>query len=379
MTKSLRRSRAFTLIELLVVIAIIAILIGLLLPAVQKVREAAARSTCSNNLKQLGVAAHSYHDTNQGLPVGVQYAMNAAQSAILSGQVENPTTTLGPNWAILILPYIEQGPLYQSVDVNTFRSSNTAPPGGTPNHGAAGRQWWQAAKQQIKTYLCPSDSNQDTPWNNNPQITGISNNATSGNNQWARGNYAANAGPVIYNTANCWAGKTITPVAPATPLWPACGVMGPNYGAVIPTIQDGSSNTIFFAEVRAGMVAGDRRGTWGLGQPGASLIAGGLNAQPSSLCQGPNDGTIAKGRTCDTIAPTTVTGLTTAQAEQQGMGYTGSSTLNRAVARSRHTGGINVAMGDGSVKFIKDTIARTSWYMLLSANDGQSLPATDIP
>src|SRR5512144_2061101 len=103
----MRRDRCgFTLIELLVVIAIIAILIGLLLPAVQKVREAAARTKCTNNLKQLALALHSYHDSNNGFPVGKgpPYA-GAAGYARWSAHAQ-------------LLPYIEQDPLYKSINFN---------------------------------------------------------------------------------------------------------------------------------------------------------------------------------------------------------------------------------------------------------------------
>src|SRR5262245_66582446 len=104
---SVRRWRGFTLIELLVVIAIIAILIGLLLPAIQKVREAAARTQCQNNFKQLGLAAHNYHDTNGKLP----YA------AYIGGGAANWNNRLmeGPTWAVMILPFIEQDNLYKQV------------------------------------------------------------------------------------------------------------------------------------------------------------------------------------------------------------------------------------------------------------------------
>src|SRR6516165_9589684 len=122
---SSQRQRAFTLIELLVVIAIIAILIGLLLPAVQKVREAAARMKCSNNLKQIGIALHSYHDSNGKFPPAVQIAVPPANGTqnIMSAY---RTPGFGPNWAIFILPHIEQDNLYKanSTGIQNFLPSN---------------------------------------------------------------------------------------------------------------------------------------------------------------------------------------------------------------------------------------------------------------
>src|SRR5947199_9573940 len=126
------RRRAFTLIELLVVIAIIAILIGLLVPAGQKVREAAARTQCQNNLKQIGLAMHNYHDANKGLPPGYR-----AHGAYVDGATD---TAPGWGWAAFILPFIEQATLHARIDFNRPVASH---PG--------------VAAAMVPVYLCPSD------------------------------------------------------------------------------------------------------------------------------------------------------------------------------------------------------------------------------
>ena len=109
------RRTGFTLIELLVVIAIIAILIGLLLPAVQKVRDAAARLQCTNNLKQIGLAMMNYESTYSTFPAG--YLDNMTTSPVNATATRNPDPNIGWGWGALILPYIEQEPLYKSINI----------------------------------------------------------------------------------------------------------------------------------------------------------------------------------------------------------------------------------------------------------------------
>lgn len=133
-----RLSRGFTLIELLVVIAIIAILIALLLPAVQQAREAARRSQCKNNLKQIGLALHNYHDTYGVLPM-----LEVHNSAFLSWATNDWGNSTG-TWMLLILPFLDEGPQYDKIDFNDRWDGG---PGGVNK---------QAVKRRYDVYLCPS-------------------------------------------------------------------------------------------------------------------------------------------------------------------------------------------------------------------------------
>src|SRR5438874_839545 len=141
------RWRGFTLIELLVVIAIIAILIALLVPAVQKVREAASRTQCANNLHQIGVAAHNYHSNSKRLPVGEYGAPPGTQPT-------DPTLFNYAHVGVLaqLLPYVEQDPVYKMIQGVNW---------GNPT--APGTNWWAdpsswaAAQVRIPTFQCPAD------------------------------------------------------------------------------------------------------------------------------------------------------------------------------------------------------------------------------
>jgi prepilin-type N-terminal cleavage/methylation domain-containing protein len=170
-TRSLKRG--FTLIELLVVIAIIATLVAILLPAVQQAREAARRSTCKNNLKQLGLAMHNYHDTYTAFPLAGMGRLNAG-----------PIVELG--WTVSILPFIEQGPLYDQVsfDNGTYR-------GGT---GQRGNFKNEIALNRIPGYMCPSATIEKSP--STQETVAVGSGSPFGDGQPYTTHYYGMAGPI---------------------------------------------------------------------------------------------------------------------------------------------------------------------------------------
>jgi prepilin-type N-terminal cleavage/methylation domain-containing protein len=325
----LKRAKGFTLIELLVVIAIIAILIALLVPAVQKVREAAARTHCTNNLKQLGVATHAFHDTYKKLPPMYLFR-NYTQG---NNNVEDTAAGPGPTWAVLILPFLEQGNILTSNAAVATSINNWGLGQGAAN--ATDPTWRAIRTASIPVYQCPSEDKTSL-------FTRV-----SGFSGATRSNYVGNGGPgnmdqmMIGNSQNANFGLQ------------AHAVMWVNNAYKIHTIPDGSSTTILFNHVRVGFDGNDPRGTWSFGMVGATYTAG----CPLGDCYGPND----TGSNSDDI-----TGCQDHPEFQMGCWNGG---YGQANARSAHSGIVIACWGDGSVRNVINAVPNQVWYQMLSAAD----------
>jgi prepilin-type N-terminal cleavage/methylation domain-containing protein/prepilin-type processing-associated H-X9-DG protein len=329
---------AFTLIELLVVIAIIAILIGLLLPAVQKVREAAARAKCQNNLKQLALGCHNYHDNWGKFPAAVQMRPGVNRLTAYDN--------FGPNWVIMIMPFIEEQSLYNGIAMSVLHYMDTGD-----------NQWRSVRGVQLKLMRCPSDTGHDT---------GSFFSGAGGG--WARGNYGCNAGGIHQPDILGWTSTEngVSPVSSWTMAWVGLpdstrcgGIMCINFGHKIQVIstQDGSTNTVMLAELRTGahLSLGDPRGTWALGFPGASVLSAGWTWDCTSPNNTDDNADDAEGAVDDPYGA---------------MGAWQPCPFQQATSRSRHPGGVNVAMCDGSVRWIKNTIGQQMWWKVCCVDDG---------
>ncbi|WP_166830635.1 DUF1559 domain-containing protein [Thalassoroseus pseudoceratinae] len=323
------KRRGFTLIELLVVIAIIAILIALLLPAVQQAREAARRTECKNNLKQIALAAQNFHDTYNKFPAGLY---NDSGTNPANNQVEH----MGPNWVIMILPYTEQSNLYELFNVNTENGTTatmwnrdaTVPGGGL------------ARSQDLGFMLCPSGQGNGELYNSS--ILG---------NDWGRGNYAGNGGPATWTNGNRsdggngW-GSTL-----------AHALFRINKEYRMSDVTDGTSNSMLVGEIRIGETNADQRGVWALGVPGSSI----LSRYAAGDCHGPNDRNANSDDVFDCAD----------MADGKG-GCWENCGNTQATSRSRHPGIVQVALIDGSVRAVSDNVTQPAWAYLGAISDGQT-------
>jgi prepilin-type N-terminal cleavage/methylation domain-containing protein/prepilin-type processing-associated H-X9-DG protein len=355
--------RAFTLIELLVVIAIIAVLIGLLLPAVQKVREAAARSTCQNNLKQFGLAMHNYATANDSrFPSSRGFNPAGAPAPTTPANVDDKFRC----WTHLVLPYIEQDNVARQYEPNKRWSDATANSGGVSN--------LDVARTNFKLFTCPSSPsnrlasnafNQDSSPNGQP---GYPVSIPAGN--YGIGDYSAvrQVRFRFYRTNNLTSSPTggfVTTLGGNTSItgdsdFVLGGVMQQTFATPMVANTDGLSNSIMFIE------DGGRPNNWRkvTGNP-APTDQGAAAALTDQLGWASPDG-----------------GVMSIDGSNAGSGATNSNSTaatlpdcimncnNDSEPFSFHTGGVNVCMGDGSVRFLRDSISAASFAALCTARAG---------
>jgi len=312
------RRGGFTLIELLVVIAIIAVLIALLLPAVQAAREAARRSQCINNLKQVGLGVMNYESTHMSLPPGKKGCCWGT-------------------WTVFVLPFLEQNATYNAWNFVAGPGTNMDVGGGIFRYSGVGNS--TVARNRISAYTCPSDTPQ-TPSGNIPGYNYAFNYGNTGNSQQLNLNGVMFAGAPFSDLYPSSAGGSTTA---------ASGTRG------IRDMTDGTSNTVISAEVLQGQ-NGDLRGFthWGDASGFETYLAPNSTLPDciytTTYCKypfGSNPPCIVSTSTCP----------------------------NMMGSRSRHPGGVNVGMGDGTVKFIKNSISLNTWRAIGSTQGGEVVSA----
>jgi len=332
MTAKTRLRRGFTLIELLVMIAIIGVLIALLLPAVQSAREAARRSSCTNNLKQIGLALTNYHDQQGAYPIGWQYF-----SASDPGW-----TAPSKRWTMWasILPQMEQSNVFNAINF-IFPVSNNS------YNGVTGASLMQttATLSLISSYVCPSDGKQKPlaiPASTSTGYTQIS--------------YAGNAG-VTNLISFCSSSNGVS----CTGWWTPSGIFGVDESVKIGEIRDGTSNTVMVGEYS--QFKNDPDSTmnfWSVGANFSSSVSGVSRPQSIALMFAPPNKSMLIPQPTAVSSANDRFSTTWQNAGQWGF-------------RSLHPGGANMAFADGSVRFIKDSVNVTTYQAIATKNGGEAV------
>lgn len=302
-----RRRQGFTLIELLVVIAIIAVLVSLLLPAVQQAREAARRTQCKNNLKQIGLALHNYHDTHGSFPPAC-LALSYAGNAYASPTAEPGRTSVagGWGWTVFVLPHLEQANLYSALNPNgnNFPSAPTA-----------------LTQTILPFFICPSD-----PSGNIVTSTPLGGDGTTGH---AKSSYPAIFGSTTVNYINTAARTTR-------------GMFWYNSAVRLRDVTDGGSNSIMVTErIWDGGTSETRRGAiWAGKCPGSNVLLDAGNKYSNLIRVQNHPDWLIKG-------------------------------LNGNSAMSMHVGGVHFVLGDGAVRFISQNTDGATYQRLGQMADGE--------
>lgn len=320
------RQTGFTLVELLVVIAIIGVLVALLLPAIQAAREAARRSQCINQIRQLTLALQNHHDSKDGFPPGV---LNN------NGELFSyPRVT----WLMHTFPYMEEGALFGAFNLKVPQ-------------GCAGGIWldpanFPAVSTSVPVLLCPSDGEGEL-YHNHPGCGG----------KVARGNYAGFFGNVNMGGVLDYFKNPNVVSSSAPKHAPAVFMM--NRPVKISTISDGTSHTMVFGEILKGLAGDDYeyRGVHWYDHVATSQIF---------TATGPNSSDP------DLLYPLWCSGKTNVPSANLPCRLgNGSGTNHMAAARSRHAGGVQVGLADGSARFVPDAVDLIVWQALGSIKNGE--------